>query len=211
MKLVVLTDIHGDIGLLSDVERDLKDADLILLSGDITHFGRTSQIKRIIEKFRAFNKNIMAIPGNCDYNEVNNYLADMNYSLDCRYVIRDSLYLMGVGGSLPCPGMTPLEYSEEDFATMLEETVSQNIDALPIILLSHQPPFNTINDKLSDGFHVGSHSVRHFIEKYQPLICFCGHIHEGTGIDKIGKTFVVNTGPFRMGRYSRAIVQKGET
>jgi len=46
--------------------------------------------------------------------------------------------------------------------------------------------------------------VRSFIEQEQPLICFTGHIHEGVGIDSIGKTKIVNPGPFKDGGYALA-------
>jgi Icc-related predicted phosphoesterase len=36
--------------------------------------------------------------------------------------------------------------------------------------------------------------VRKVIEKYQPIIGLHGHIHESGGMDKIGKTIVVNPG-----------------
>lgn len=203
MTILAISDIHSDINLLSHMENDLRNSDLILLSGDITHFGKTSIIKKIIGNFRQYNSNILAIPGNCDYHEVNQYLAEEDIALDCRFRIINNHFIMGIGGSLPCPGGTPNEYSEEEFNTMLEEVVKKNINCDPIILLVHQPPFNTLCDRLNDGFHVGSHSVRLFIEKYQPAICYCGHIHEGVGIDAIGKTVIVNPGPLRMGKYSR--------
>lgn len=36
--------------------------------------------------------------------------------------------------------------------------------------------------------------AREMIEKYQPLICESGHIHEHFGKDKIGKTVCINSG-----------------
>lgn len=207
MKVVVLTDIHGDLEFLTMIKEDLKLADLVMLSGDITHFGKRKQITIITEAIKSFNSNIIAIPGNCDYPEVNQFLVENTLSLDCRYFVLNNHFFMGVGGSLPCPGRTPNEYSEEEFSVMLEETVAANTYAHPIVLMTHQPPFNTKTDQMSDGFHLGSHSIRHFIEKYQPLVCFCGHVHESDGIDIIGKTTIINPGPFKMGRFTSAIIQ----
>ena len=205
MEILVLSDIHGDLELISYVKDDLKRADIVLLSGDITHFGKIIQIKRVISHIKKFNVNILAVPGNCDYPDVGKYLAEEELSLDCRYKKIKGVYFMGVGGSLPCPGKTPTEYSEEEYLMMLEETVMENLtEGLPIILLNHQPPFNTIADKLGNGFHVGSHSIRQFIEKYQPVFSFCGHIHESICTDFIGKTIVVNPGPFKLGRLAKA-------
>jgi len=47
------------------------------------------------------------------------------------------------------------------------------------------------------GEHVGSSSVRQYIEERQPSVVFCGHIHEARGIDNIGNALVVNPGPAR--------------
>jgi len=71
---------------------------------------------------------------------------------------------------------------------------------LPVIFLSHNVPFNTKIDKINNkysprnGQHFGSMITREIIEKYNPLICIGGHMHEHFGKDKIGKTVCVNAG-----------------
>ena len=70
----------------------------------------------------------------------------------------------------------------------------------PIIFLSHNVPFNTPLDKIKDkkspryGYHYGSLIVRKMIDKYQPLVCIGGHIHENFGKCKIGETTCINAG-----------------
>ena len=54
--------------------------------------------------------------------------------------------------------------------------------------------------------HVGSKSVRKFIEKYQPLIGLHGHIHESFASDKIGNTVVVNPGSEYMSGVLRGFI-----
>ncbi|MFH1608024.1 MAG: metallophosphoesterase [archaeon] len=70
------------------------------------------------------------------------------------------------------------------------------------ILISHQPPHGVL-DKVSGkygapknwwGKHAGSKVVLDYIKKYPPKYVFCGHIHEGKGSNKIGKTIVINAG-----------------
>jgi hypothetical protein len=51
---------------------------------------------------------------------------------------------------------------------------------------------------------VGSRAVRRFIEQYQPLLCLTGHIHEAAGMDRIGRTVIVNPGPIARGGFVRA-------
>lgn len=67
------------------------------------------------------------------------------------------------------------------------------------IYVIHAPPFNTKLDIITTGAHVGSKSVRQFIEKEQPPLTLHGHIHEspamsGSWKDKIGKTICINVG-----------------
>ncbi|MEK6974409.1 MAG: hypothetical protein AABW41_04210, partial [Nanoarchaeota archaeon] len=70
----------------------------------------------------------------------------------------------------------------------------------PVIFLSHNVPFNTKIDKITNkespryGYHYGSLLAREIIEKYQPLICIGGHMHEHFGKCRIGKTIAINTG-----------------
>jgi len=70
----------------------------------------------------------------------------------------------------------------------------------PIIFLSHNVPFNTPLDKIINkdsprhGYHYGSLIAREMIEKYQPLVCIGGHMHEHFGKCKIGKTICINAG-----------------
>lgn len=70
------------------------------------------------------------------------------------------------------------------------------------ILVCHQPPHGYL-DKVSPrynppkdwiGKHAGSKTILDYIKKYQPKYVFCGHIHEGEGKAKIGKTEVYNLG-----------------
>jgi len=44
------------------------------------------------------------------------------------------------------------------------------------------------------GKHAGSKVILDYLRKKQPLYSFCGHIHEGEGMKKIGKTEVYNLG-----------------
>ena len=69
------------------------------------------------------------------------------------------------------------------------------------ILLCHQPPYKIL-DKINfpgspkhhQGKHAGSKVILNYIKKHQPKYVFCGHVHEGKGKTKIGKTQVYNLG-----------------
>ena len=57
----------------------------------------------------------------------------------------------------------------------------------------------------------GSQKFTDFIKEHQPVAVVCGHIHEGTGIDKIGDTVVINPGSLgEKGTYVWLEVEKND-
>ncbi|MFP3853073.1 MAG: metallophosphoesterase [Anaerolineales bacterium] len=201
MQIIVIADIHSQIDQLPMLDSDLKAADLVLLTGDVTNFGRRKEAERILDAIQPHAKALYAVPGNCDYPEVEEVLTEQGLNLDGRGKTLNGLGLIGLGGSLPAPGGTPNEYSESELGQHLEQAAADIDLNQPFLLISHQPPINTSADQVRPGEHVGSQQVRDFIEKHQPLACLTGHIHEGVGIDQIGKTKVINPGPLHTGRY----------
>lgn len=211
MKILHLTDIHSKRSLIEKLANDLKEVDLVLISGDITHFGRTSETEEIISEIQKYNKSIYAVSGNCDYPEVKQFLEEHSISLDKNKIAVGDFSIMGMGGSLPCPGTTPNEFSEEVFELELLN-LYKSFNGMPnnLILMVHQPPKKTKNDRIKFGLHVGSSAVKKFIEDKQPLLVLSGHIHEGRGVDEIGKTRIVNPGPFKEGNYAIIEIQNSE-
>ncbi|MBI5472231.1 MAG: metallophosphoesterase [Ignavibacteriae bacterium] len=68
-------------------------------------------------------------------------------------------------------------------------------------IIPHSPPINTQLDITHSGKHLGSTAVREFIERSQPDVAICGHIHEARGVDVIGRSQIVNCGPVGKGCY----------
>ena len=70
----------------------------------------------------------------------------------------------------------------------------------PTIFMPHNVPFKTKLDMITNrdspkyGYHYGSVIAREIIEKYQPLLCIGGHMHEHFGKCRIGKTVCINAG-----------------
>ena len=69
------------------------------------------------------------------------------------------------------------------------------------ILICHQPPYGVL-DKVTakfapkhwQGKHAGSKVILQYIKSKSPRYVFCGHIHEGQGMKKVGETEVYNLG-----------------
>lgn len=201
MKIISISDLHGDTKNINALYKSCGPVDLTLITGDLTHFGAASQARQVIDAVRACCPDVLAVAGNCDEPDVEEYLQDENISLHQRAQVRAGLVFVGMGQSLVCPAATPNVTDEAGFKAGLDKAASQAPADLPLILVVHQPPYDTKNDRVFFGKHVGSHSIRAFIEEKRPILTVCGHIHEGNGIDRIGRTTIVNPGPLPKGCY----------
>lgn len=85
--------------------------------------------------------------------------------------------------------------------TLKSKKILKNFGSLDI-LVCHQPPYGYL-DKVSlkynppkswVGKHAGSKVILDYVKKHQPKYVFCGHIHEGEGKTKIGKSWIYNLG-----------------
>jgi len=78
-----------------------------------------------------------------------------------------------------------------------------------IIFMTHNCPYKTKLDiiknknapKSAKKKHTGSFLERKIIEKFQPNIVICGHMHENFGQDKIGKSIIYNAGSAADGKF----------
>ena len=63
MTIIILADIHSRIDHIGSIGAELKNADVIVIAGDITNIGDASEAERIISAIQAYNSNILAIGG----------------------------------------------------------------------------------------------------------------------------------------------------
>lgn len=191
-SLIVLPDIHDQSEHLKRIAKPLHDADVVLLGGDMTN-GSINHLLRLLAILEEYNEHIYAVGGNMDTPQIMAHLAREGMNLERRHVMLDGVAILGLGGALPFTGA--YVFSEEQLAQHLADAEASAPPDVPKILLAHQPPYGTVCDKIAGLGHVGSHAVRAWIERVQPLVCFCGHIHEAQGMDTIGKTVIVNPAP----------------
>ena len=81
MTICVLSDIHGSTAHLKALGPKLSKADLVILAGDLTHFGDKKEVKRVLAEIQAYNSNIIAVHGNCDTKEAADYMLDKGISI----------------------------------------------------------------------------------------------------------------------------------
>lgn len=201
MKIVSFGDVHMAIDHMAKIAVDLATADLIILSGDLTNFGSSADAEKVLTAARSYCSTVLALPGNLDRPDVIDFLKNEQVALHGEGRRLEDLGIFGCGGSNITPFHTPLEYQDEELGAILAQAYVGVADAPIQLMVCHTPPYATRLDRLINGTPAGSKSVRHFIEQHQPQVCITGHIHESPGVDVIGRTKILNAGPFSAGGY----------
>lgn len=140
----------------------------------------------------------------------------------------DGFTLVSTGWANPTPWKTFRELPEDQLRARIDGLVAEVADPRRAIFNFHAPPYGSNLDSapkldadmkyVSGGqalVPVGSHAVRDAILAYGPPVSLHGHIHEGRGAVKIGRTLAVNPGSsYEDGVLQAAIVdldsKKGE-
>ena len=209
MKFLVISDLHGNLEVLDKMDEIFKQADGVIFAGDFAKFGNEETGLPALEKLCSKHDTIFSVIGNCDNPSFIEETEKHDISVEKQLVMYEGLAFAGSGGGSKFTGTTPNEKSEEelmaDFKIITEQGEQEWSN---LIAVSHNPPKNTDCDKISSGVHVGSELFTHFIEQYKPLAVVTGHIHESTGICKVGATTVINPGALLEGKYAWLEVAK---
>ncbi|MFH1455555.1 MAG: metallophosphoesterase [archaeon] len=183
--------------------------------------------RRVLEKLNSFNVPVFIVPGNWEWIECTNcewkflnkdhytpMLKGLDNIINCHHTLIkfEEYNIIGYGISsgpeFPQNKKELKRYSKQKLKKTKKEfnNIIKYMSHLfkkakhPTIFLSHNVPYNTPIDKITDkssprhGMHYGSVVTRKLIEKFQPVICIGGHMHEHFGKTKIKKTVCINTG-----------------
>jgi Icc-related predicted phosphoesterase len=152
-----------------------------------------------------------AAPGNDDSFFVDEVLSSSGAIevLEDRVVELDGLEILTTGWSNETPWKTERECSEPELRAKIMAMIERLREPAAAIFNIHVPPHNTTLDQCPEldeelrPVHrggnpimtsAGSTAVRELIEAYQPALGLHGHIHEGRGVARIGRTVCVNPG-----------------
>jgi Icc-related predicted phosphoesterase len=209
MKIAFLVDVHDRFEAVPAAMREIGAVDLLIIGGDITTGGTPAQAARAIERWRSLAPRLLALAGNMDSPTIDARLADLGVALDGRGLAFGHTGVFGVSAAPRSPLHTPYELSDEELERRIQAGFAAVKDCRVKVFCPHAPPRDTACDRLRSGEHVGSAIIRTFVERHQPDLVLCGHIHESRGIDEIGGSRVVNPGPAAAGHY--AVVEINET
>lgn len=201
MRFLVLSDIHGEVEKLDKLDGEFSKADGVLFLGDFARFKEPETGLPVFNKLLEKHEHIFAVLGNCDEPEFLEKLENADISVQGGVIFSDGLAFAGSGGALKFTGTTPNERDDEDLIKDLALLQNQEENLDNLILITHQPAFDSGMDKITAGISTGSKLFREFIEKKEPLVALSGHIHESFFVGKIGKTTVMNPGALAENRY----------
>lgn len=193
MKLLIFSDIHGDLRSLERIAG--QPADIYIAAGDLSNFGRA--LDRCGEVLQPLGERLWVLPGNHETCDETRAFCERFGFVDFHRRVRalpsatGATQWAGLGYSNITPFNTPGEYSEDEISKALN--VFDGVK--PLYLVVHFPPLGTTLDEFAPGKHAGSPTLRTWVERAQPVYLFCGHIHECAGrSDRIGTTQCFNVG-----------------
>ena len=190
MKILASGDIHGDSKLAEELADTAarENVELVILCGDI---GNRQQIpENVLGPFVKRKKKVLLIPGNHDTFATADFLAEVYGATNLHgyTAVYDGVGFFGCGGA----NMGSEALPEQEIYDVLAQGHERLKQYVKKILVSHVHPSGTNMEQLSSIVPASS-GLRRAIDKLQPDVVFCSHVHEGSGIEeKIGKSRVIN-------------------
>jgi Icc-related predicted phosphoesterase len=201
-----VVDVHDRFEAVPGAVAAVGGVDLLIVGGDITTGGSPDDAEAAIEQWKPLAPRLLALAGNMDSAAIDARLADLGVGLDATGVVFGEVGVCGVSAAPISALRTPYELDDQELERRIESAFAAVADCRVRIFCPHAPPEGTVCDRLRDGRHVGSVVVRRIVEREQPDLVLCGHIHEARGVDEIGRTRIVNPGPVAAGHYAVVIV-----
>ncbi len=190
LRLFAFSDLHRNRSQAERLVEQALDADVVIGAGDFAsfHLGLGSMIDTLSE----ITAPTVLVPGN---HESDDALWRACAGWTTASVLHgegteiDGVQFFGLGGGVP---ITPFPWSFD----LTEEEAANKLESSPegAVLVVHSPPKGYVDE--SHGRHLGSEAIHRTIERTQPVLAVCGHIHESWGQEaQIRLTPVVNLGP----------------
>lgn len=155
--------------------------------------GNTKYFGKIKQKYKSYPKLIKKLPNIHD--------------VERKTITINNNKITGFGGFIVSTLYTKNYFNKEKTKYYQQELKKYEEELKKIqqktdILLSHYPPLhffdqvktNNPKNKIHNK-HIGWKAYNNYIQKNQPTLFICGHMHDEQGTAKIGKTTIISTGP----------------
>jgi Icc-related predicted phosphoesterase len=190
MKVLAFSDLHRDLGAAADLVARSGDADLVIGAGD---FGSIHDgVGETIAALAAIETPTLLVPGNNETeDELRSAVAAAGWEgATVLHGEVDDTAFFGLGAGVPT---TPWDWSFD----LSEAEAEAMLATCPegAVMIVHSPPAGHC-DRSSAGEHLGSAAILAAVERAEPPLVVCGHIHEAWGDrSEIGPSKVANLGP----------------
>lgn len=189
MKIVAASDLHLHPDARAALLRQAEAADLVLIAGDFAN--QHKGLADYMAPLEAIAGKALCVAGN------NETVAALREATTIPVLHGNAIETLGLtvaGLGMAVPPLPPLPWNSAD---LTEEEAAELLAQIETadILLCHSPPHASV------GWHgalgdLGSTAIRAAIERLQPRLFLCGHVHDSWGArDRIGITPVANLGP----------------
>jgi uncharacterized protein len=188
-RILAFSDMHLSRRCARDVVAEAGGADLVIGAGDFCNQRRG--LDDAMSMLGPVLPRAVLVPGNAESAGELRAAAGPATVLHGQGVERDGLRIFGLGYAVPVTpfGSWSCDLSEDEAGAMLAAMDSADV------LVVHSPP-KGVADATSAGASVGSTAIRAAIERVQPRLAVCGHIHDSWGRSgRIGATHIHNLGP----------------
>lgn len=192
MKILAFGDLHGDSMLAEKLadRADKESVDLVIVCGDVTQMDQDTA--GLMGPFVKRNKKVLLIPGNHDSFATADFLAEF-YGLKNIHgysVKYGDVGIFGAGGA----NIGLAQLSEDELYGLLKQGFEKIRYLEKKIMVTHVHPTDTKMERFTQ-FFPGSSGIRQAIERFNPDIMLCSHVHEAEGLEEmVGKTKVLNVG-----------------
>lgn len=162
------------------------------------------------EKLNGTGISCYVCPGNDDMFELDELFVESEqvHLVEGEVTLLDDHHeMISTGWSNPTPWDTYREEDEDALRQRVERMIRQVQDVSNSVFNLHAPPYGSGLDEapeLTDDMRVayagqslepvGSQAVADVVAECQPLLGLFGHIHEGKGAHRIGRTLCINPG-----------------
>jgi Icc-related predicted phosphoesterase len=186
MRLYAVADIHGRSDRMAAIKSNVEKyrPNVLVAAGDIATFRRASFVSELGD----LSLPVLAVRGNTDSKRVESRFAlngNIIY-LNNRDVMLQGAHFAGASGTIPVPFRSRIAFRETAIWNRLIPRITPQT-----VLIAHPPPWGCL-DRVMGKYHAGCKSLEKVILSSQPALLICGHIHEDAGMDRLGKTLIVN-------------------
>lgn len=190
MKILALSDIHGDSHLCQEMATKAKNEniDLVVLAGDLAN--EEGFIEGIVGPFKKKGLEVAVIPGNHEGMSEINFLVEKYgvFNLHEGVLKKDDVGIFGCGYG----NVGLCQISSENLFNILKEGNKRISNVKKKIMVTHTHPEYSV---FGLGMFPGCLGVTKAIYKFNPDVHICGHVHETEGMEQnFGKTKSINVG-----------------